>query len=56
MKIIPITETVDYKNKSSNIQIEVNANKVNIDKSVFVKTPAEKKHLKKIKALCKNKY
>jgi adenylylsulfate kinase-like enzyme len=53
MKAVPITETADYKNKRNQIQAEINANKVNIDRSVFVKTPAEKEHLKHVKQLYK---
>lgn len=55
MKVVPITETADYKNKRNQIQAEINANKVNIDRSVFIKTPEEKRELKYAKQLYKIK-
>jgi hypothetical protein len=55
MKVVPVTETADYKNKRAQIQAEINANKVNIDRSVFTKSEEEKKHLKYEKQLYKAK-
>jgi|688.fasta_scaffold663368_3 hypothetical protein len=55
MKVVPVTETADYKNKRAQIQAEINANKVNIDKSVFTKSEEERKHLKYEKQLYKAK-
>jgi adenylylsulfate kinase-like enzyme len=56
MKVVPTTETADYKNKRNQIQAEVNANKVSTDKTVFMKTPAEKAELKHVKQLYKIKH
>jgi hypothetical protein len=55
MKVVPVTETADYKNKRAQIQAEINANKVNIDRSVFTKSEEERKHLKYEKQLYKAK-
>jgi hypothetical protein len=55
MKVVAITETPDYKHKRAQIQAEINANKVNIDRSVFVKSEEERKHLKYEKQLYKAK-
>lgn len=56
MKVVPITETADYKNKRNQIQAEINANQVSIDRSVFMKTPAERTELKQVKQLYKVKH
>jgi len=42
-------KTTNTRVDNSVIQAEINANKVNIDKSVFQKTPAEKLMLKEMK-------
>jgi hypothetical protein len=55
MKVVAITETPDYKHKRAQIQAEINANKVNIDRSVFAKSEEERKHLKYEKQLYKAK-
>ena len=55
MKVVPVTETADYKNKRAQIQAEINANKVNIDRSVFTKSEEERKHFKYEKQLHKAK-
>lgn len=46
-------KTTNTRVDHSVIQAEINANKVNIDKSVFIKTDAEKLMLKEMK-LAKN--
>jgi len=39
----------DYKARSEAIQVEINSNKVIIDRDLFVKTPEEKLELKRMK-------
>ncbi len=41
--------TESYAQKRAEVQAEINLQKVSIDRTVFAKTPAEKKELKKEK-------
>jgi hypothetical protein len=43
-----------YELNRAQIQKEINANKVNIDRTVFKKTPEERSLLKKFKSLFKH--
>ena len=52
-KPIKIQDTGEYQQKRAQIQAEINADKVSIDKECFKKTDAEKKTLKEMKRLYK---
>jgi hypothetical protein len=44
----------NYEKLRAEIKAEINENKVNIDKTVFKKTPEERKQLNKLKSEYKN--
>jgi|NOAtaT_6_FD_contig_21_3966530_length_553_multi_2_in_0_out_0_1 hypothetical protein len=48
-KKIPVNETLEYLMKRHQINMEINANKVSIDREVFKKNSLEKEALKKAK-------